>query len=155
MPDHHERLCVVFCHLEPTADRFDPDPAETARRNIELTTAPPDRAFAAIGWRSGGLRAAELAARRGRDVTRLVLCAVPAPADECDLTFDIASIEAKALLLYGQTDPDAPPPAAEWWKKHLPRGGRVEIVPRRDSDFIAAMWGRVLSHAAPGSLRRG
>lgn len=153
MCDHPERLCVVFCHGEPTTG-FDPGPAETARRNIQLTTAAPDGDFAAIGWRSGGLRAAELAARRGPDVTRLVLCAVPSPADEGDLDFDIGSIEAKTLLLYGQTDADAPPRAAEWWKKHLPKGGRVEIVPRRDSDFIAAMWGRVLSHAAPGSLRR-
>ena len=155
MADHDERLCVVFCHGELTAKGFDPDPVETARRNIELTTAPPDRPFAAIGWRSDGIRAAELAARRGRDVTRLVLCAVPAPEAEGDLPFEIGSIEAKTLLLYGQADPDAPPPAAEWWKKHLPHGGRVEIVPRGGSDFIAAMWGRVLSHAAPGSLRRG
>ena len=137
------------------AEGFDPDPTETARRNIELTTAPPNGGFAAIGWRSGGLRAAELAALRGPDVTRLILCAVPAPADEDDLSFDIRSIEAKVLLLYGQTDPDAPPRSAEWWKKHLPHGGRVEIVPGRGSDFLAAMWGRVLSHAAPGSLRRG
>ena len=155
MADPQERLCVVFCHDQPGAEAFDPNPAETARRNIDLTTSSPDDAFAAIGWRSAGLRAAELAALRGRDVTRLVLCAVPAPADEDNLNFDIGSIVAKTLLLYGQADEDAPPSAAEWWKKHLPGGARVEIVPRRGSDFVAAMWGRVLSHAAPGSLLRG
>ena len=153
MPDRQESLCVVFCHDE-AAEAFDPDPAETARRDIELKVSPPDGVFAAVGWRSAGLRAAELAARRGPDVARLVLCAVPAPTHEDDLGFDVGSIVAKTLLLYGQTDEDAPPSAAEWWKKHLPGGARVEIVPRRGSDFIAGMWGRVISHAAPGSIRR-
>jgi pimeloyl-ACP methyl ester carboxylesterase len=153
MPESRERRPVVFFHDGPGG--FDPDPVQTGRRNIELTTVPPDGRFASVGWGVGGLRAAELAAQRGADVTRLVLCAVPAPAGGEGLTFDIGSIVAKTLLLYGQVDQDAPPSSAEWWKTNLPGGARVEIVPRHGSDFVEAMWGRALSHAAPGSLRRG
>lgn len=148
-----EAVSVVFCHDYGDAGDFDPNPAETRRRDIELVTHPTTPRFAAIGWGAGGMRAAELAATEGSNVTRLVLCGVPAP-DVDSLSFDLSGITAKTLLLYGQLDADAPPRHAQWWKDHLPHGARVEIVPGRGNDFIGGMWGRVLSHAAPGSLRR-
>ena len=153
MPDrsHGGPLAVVFCHGHPDADDFDPDPVETGRRNIELVTHPGEGHFAAIGWGVEGVRAAELAATDPSRVTRLVLCGVP--ADPESLSFDPAAITAKTLLLYGQMDEDAPPRHAEWWKGQLSHGARVEIVPRRGNDFIDDMWGRVLSHAAPHTLR--
>ncbi|MDP1858364.1 MAG: hypothetical protein Q8K82_06830 [Gemmatimonadaceae bacterium] len=142
---------VVFCHDHPDERSFDPDPDETGRREIELRTTPPTGSFSVVGWRHAGLNAAALAAAAGSRVDRLVLCCVPAPLD-AKLDFDPGDIAAKTLLLFGQADPDASSRHARWWKDHIP-DSRVEMVPRAGSDIISTMWGRVLSHAAPSSLR--
>jgi pimeloyl-ACP methyl ester carboxylesterase len=141
---------VVFCHDHADGDAFDPDPVETDARDVELRTkAPRTGSFAAVGWRQAGLRAAALAAARASDVDRLILCCVPIQEE---LAFDPAAISAKTLLLYGQHDPDAPARAARWWKDRI-AGARVEMIPRTGSDLIVPFWGRVLSHAAPHTLR--
>lgn len=144
---------VVFCHDHPDALAFDPDPRETSRRDVGLAGEPPQEgAFAAVGWRSAGLKAAMLAASLPTRVDRLVLCCVPAPSE--DVAFDPGVIAAKTLLIYGQLDEEAPARHAKWWKDHL-ANARIEMVPRRGSDIVAVMWKRVLSHAAPNTLRSG
>lgn len=40
----------------------------------------------------------------------------------------------------------------KWWKNCI-SVARVEMVPRRGSDIIDVMWKRILSHAAPNTLR--
>lgn len=142
---------ILFCHDHSDGAAFDPLPLETSRRDVELVTDPPSGTFAAVGWRHAGLRAAELAAARTTQVDRLVLCCVPIPGDA--ITFDPNSISAKTLLIYGQNDRDAPFHHARWWKDNL-RNARVEMVPQRDSDIIATVWKRILSHAAPHTLRK-
>jgi pimeloyl-ACP methyl ester carboxylesterase len=143
---------VVFLHDHPDGDGFDPDAAETSRRDIKLSATPPAGPFAAVGWRFGGLTAAALAATLPSRVDRLVLCCVPAPID-APPDFDPGNITAKTLLLFGQADPDAPAAHARWWKEHI-RDARIEMVPRASSDIIDVLWKRVLSHAAPKTLRR-
>ena len=142
---------VVFCHDHPEGVDFDPDPSETGRREIELRKTAPTGIFGAVGWRQAGLAAAALAAADGSRVDRLVLCCVPAPIDAA-LGFEPGDIVAKTLLLFGQADPDAPARHARWWKDRI-RGSRVEMVPSAGSDLVSAMWGRVLSHAAPDTIR--
>jgi pimeloyl-ACP methyl ester carboxylesterase len=141
---------IVFCHDHRDGTAFDPLPEETEKRDVELVSEPPGRTFAAVGWRTGGLRAAALAASYQSQVDRLVLCCVPIPTDERPL--DPGAITAKTLLVYGQLDEEAPFRHARWWKKHL-RDARVEMVPRRGNDIIDVMWKRILSHAAPHTLR--
>ena len=142
---------IVFCHDQPGA-AFDPDPEETSRRKIELRSATPvGQKFALVGWRHAGLAAAALAAANPSRVDRLVLCGVPTPVDGV-LDFDPGDIGAKTLLLFGQKDPAAPARHARWWKDRI-RDSRVEMVPGAGSEIISTMWGRVLSHAAPGTLR--
>lgn len=141
---------IVFCHDHPAGAAFDPDPAVTSERDIAIVAEPPDGAFAAIGWRNAGLRAAALAAAHPARVNRLVLCCVPAPFDAVD--FDLATIAAKTLLIYGQLDEEAPSTHAKWWKRQL-SSARIEMVPRRGNDIIDVMWKRVLSHAAPHTIR--
>ena len=143
---------VVFCHDHPDGPGFDPDPAETGRRDLELAPAPPAGVFAAVGWRRAGLAAAVLAATTPSRVDRLVLCCVPVPLD-ADPGFDPGDIAAKTLVLFGQLDSEAPAAHARWWKEHI-ADARVEMVPRAGSDVIERLWKRILSHAAPHSLRR-
>ena len=143
----------MFCHDHEDGDSFDPDPTVTASRDVEVVGEPDGPAhgrFAAVGWRGAGLRAALLAASSPQQVDRLVLCCVPAPFDGTD--FDPSDIAAKTLVLYGQSDEDAPFAHAKWWKDHL-RSARVEMVPGQGSDIIGVMWNRILSHAAPHTLR--
>lgn len=143
---------ILFCHDHPDGARFDPNPAETSRRDVEFVTELSDDTFAAIGWQKAGLRAAALAASHSEHVDRLVLCCVPAPID--DVGFDPAKIAAKTLLLYGQLDEEAPSRHAKWWKDHLAHA-RIEMVPGRGSDIVDVMWKRILSHAAPRTSRAG
>ena len=131
--------------------RFDREPDGSTRVSIRMSYCPPAGVFGAVGWRHAGLAAAALAAANASSVDRLVLCCVPAPIDAA-LDFEPGDIAAKTLLLFGQADPDAPARHARWWKDRI-RGARVEMVPRASSDLVSVMWGRVLSHAAPDTLR--
>jgi pimeloyl-ACP methyl ester carboxylesterase len=140
----------VFCHDHPDGDAFDPQPLETSLRDVRLGPPPGRGVFAAVGWRRAGLRAAELAAKAPKRVDRLVLCCVPAPTG--DLTFDPGAIAAKTLVIYGQLDDEAPARDAKWWKSHLVRA-RIEMVPKHGSDVIEPSWRRILSHAAPNTMR--
>src|SRR5207249_2066898 len=118
---------------------------------VDLCADPPAGPFAAVGWRAGGLQAAALAVTMASRVDRLVLCFVPAPIDT-EVDFDPANIAAKTLVLVAQADADAPSRHARWWKERI-RDCRIEMVPRVSNDAISLVWKRVLSHAAPHTLR--
>jgi pimeloyl-ACP methyl ester carboxylesterase len=63
--------------------------------------------------------------------------------------FEPEAVQAKTLLLYGSRDPVAGPKHGSWWQKRLPNA-RLEVVPDAGHLLILAMWGRALSHLAPG-----
>jgi pimeloyl-ACP methyl ester carboxylesterase len=63
--------------------------------------------------------------------------------------FEPEAVQAKTLLLYGSRDPVAGPRHGSWWQKRLPNA-RLEVVPDAGHLLIFAMWGRALSHLAPG-----
>lgn len=64
--------------------------------------------------------------------------------------FEPGDVVAKTLLLYGAKDPVAGSRHATWWKRHLP-DSRVEMNPKVGHLVVIPMWGRVLSHLAPGA----
>ena len=115
----------------------DPDPAETARREVALVPAWTEGAASAIAVGDAGWDALEL------DVERLVLIGTP-PRDE-----EVPDVAAKTLLLYRQADSKD----ARWWKRQIPHA-RFEISPR-EGDLLANVWSRALAFAAPGTLRKG
>jgi len=120
---------VVLC-LPDGGTATDPDPGETAKRDVELATAWDGTPAAVVGVGDGGWKAVELAAAHGGLVERMV--------------------SAKTLLLYGSLDGGQK--RATWWKDRL--GGRIEMVPGASDDILERVWPRVLSHVAPGSLRK-
>lgn len=67
--------------------------------------------------------------------------------------FDPADVTARPLLVYGAADPVVGTAHARWWKDALP-AARIEMSPRVGHLVLLPQWGRVLSHLAPGSLRR-
>jgi pimeloyl-ACP methyl ester carboxylesterase len=64
--------------------------------------------------------------------------------------FEPEAVQAKTLLLYGSRDPVAGQRHGSWWQKRLPNA-RLEVVPDAGHLLIVAMWGRALSHLAPGT----
>jgi len=97
----------------------------------------------------------QAAALLGDVVDRLALVAVAAPAeplDQDDLGALIESVTAKTLILNGQGDGTAANAAASWYREHLV-SARVEMVPGDSALSLPAVWGRVLSHVAPGTRR--
>jgi pimeloyl-ACP methyl ester carboxylesterase len=129
----------------------DPDPGETARREVELLDGWKDGATAVIGWSSGGWRALELAAEHADAVERLVLVATPRPDDDVDW---LDGVQAKTLLLYGDADLATGSSHARWWQRRLATA-RVEMSPGGGHDLLAPLWPRVLSFVAPRAGRRG
>jgi pimeloyl-ACP methyl ester carboxylesterase len=170
--------CVVFVHPSPGSEAFDPDPEQTAKRDVLLVgvdrpgyggseadgsgAAAGDIAavldhlgFATAGvagWSTGGQVAAQLAARRPDLVDRLVLLGTPAPNDGAALEFEPDDVRAKTLLLYGYADNLVGPAHARWWKDNL-ANSRIEMMPGLGHDMVVPAWKRVLSHLAPGSRR--
>jgi len=67
--------------------------------------------------------------------------------------FDPADVAARTLLVHGAADPVVGAAHARWWKDAVP-AARVENSPRTGHLVLLPQWGRVLSHLAPGSLRR-
>jgi pimeloyl-ACP methyl ester carboxylesterase len=134
---------VVLCLPDGTAT--DPDPGETARRDVELAREWDGTPAAVVGVGEGGWKAVELAAAHAGLVERLVLVATP-PLDDADP----AAVSANRLLLYGSRDGGLK--RATWWKDRL--GGRIEMVPGAGDEVLERVWPRVLSHVAPRSLRK-
>jgi pimeloyl-ACP methyl ester carboxylesterase len=67
--------------------------------------------------------------------------------------FEPEAVQAKTLLLYGSRDPVAGPRHGSWWQKRL-SNARLEVVPDAGHLLIITMWGRALSHLAPGATRQ-
>ncbi len=55
-------------------------------------------------------------------------------------------------MLQGDADPVVGTAHARWWQRSL-ASARVELVPGAGHLVLLPLWGRVLSHLAPGSLR--
>lgn len=68
--------------------------------------------------------------------------------------FDPADVQAKALVVQGDADPVVGTAHGRWWQRSL-ASARLEVVPGAGHLVLLPLWGRVLSHLAPGSLRRG
>jgi len=140
---------VVVC-LPAGVAIVDPDPEETARRDVELLDGWKDDATAVVGWSSGGGDALELAARHANGVERLVLVARPRPDDDVDW---LDGVLAKTLLLYGTADPATGSSHARWWQRRLATA-RFEMNPGGGHDLLAPLWPRILSFVAPRTARR-
>ena len=137
---------VVLC-LPDGAPRVDPSPAETETREVELTFSWDGSPVGVVGFAEGGMSALELATGHSDLVDRLVLVATPVPDSS---TFEASALTTKVLLLYGSRDGGSA--EARWWKKAV--GGRIEMVPGEGRDILERVWPRVLSHVAPGALRK-
>ncbi len=66
--------------------------------------------------------------------------------------FEPQDVDAKALLVFGSADRVVGAAHARWWKDALP-DARIEMAPGAGHLVLLPLWGRVLSHLAPGSLR--
>lgn len=66
--------------------------------------------------------------------------------------FERADVAARTLLVYGAKDAVIGAAHARWWKDGLP-DARIETAPEHGHLVLLPLWGRVLSHLAPGSLR--
>ena len=138
---------IVLC-LPDGASRVDPGADETAKRDVELAFDWDGSPAGVVGWAEGGFAALELAARHGGLVDRLVLVSTPPLESEAATAVD--PVQAKTLLLYGMREGGGA--EAKWWQKRL--GGRFEMVPDGGRDILERVWPRVLSHLAPGTLRK-
>lgn len=88
----------------------------------------------------------------GDAVDRLALVSVAAPGqplDRDDLGALIGGLTAQTLVVSGRGDQKAAT-AAAWYQEHL-ASTRTETVP--DEASLAAVWGLVLAHVAPGTER--
>jgi pimeloyl-ACP methyl ester carboxylesterase len=125
---------------------MDPDPVETARRDIELVEEWEEGVVGVAGWSDHGWKAVRLASEHP-EIERLVLLATP-----MDENAHVPEIAAKTLLLFGAKDDRTGSRAARWWKEQIPHA-RIEMSPGLGHDLLAPRWPRVLSHLAPGTLR--
>lgn len=141
----NEPMSIVLC-LPQGSQPFDPDPGETARRDVELRADWGPDTGGVVGWSSGGWDALRLAAAHP-DLPRLVLVAVPF-ADPPPLDVDLDAVAAKTLLLYGNADPETGNRHATLWQRRL-GNARVEMVPGGTHELLVPTWSRVLSHLAP------
>ncbi len=138
---------------------------ETQAESTASTLATLARAHAGelpaglVGYGPTGSLALLVAASLGLDIDRLALIAVPAPGtplDRDDAAEVMARVTAETLIMNGQHDPDAAAAAARWHHEHL-SASRVEMVPGAavpapDGRLaLADVWGRVLTHVAPGT----
>ena len=124
----------------------DPDPFETARRDVELLPAWERGVVGIAGWSDLGWEALRLAAEHS-EVERLVLVGTPIREGE-----DVPEVAAKTLLLFGTADERTGSKAARWWKRQIPHA-RFEMVVGDGRDLLATTWPRVLGHLAPGTIR--
>lgn len=140
----NEPMSIVVC-LPAGIDLFDPDPDETATRDLRLVTEWDADTGGVVGWSTGGWDALALAAARP-DLPRLVIVALPFP-DECPEGLDLGAVTAKTLLLYGTADTRTGNRHGTRWQKRLP-SARLEMVPNGGHDLLVPKWGRTLSHLA-------
>jgi pimeloyl-ACP methyl ester carboxylesterase len=127
----------------------DPDPAETAKRDVELADEWDGTPAGVVGWLDGGRVAVELAASHPDLVDRLVLVSTPIPSLGEPQP---PAVSAKTLLLYGSKD--AAGATGRRRGGRIGSAGAIEMVPGAGSDILVHVWPRVFSFLAPRSLRR-
>ena len=137
---------VVLC-LPARMALFDPEPEQTAKREVRLLGAMDSSPAGVVGWSSGGWDALALAAEQPDLVERLVLVSTPFPEEEPD-GVDLDGVRAKTLLLFGSNDPRTGSRHGRWWQRRLPNA-RLEMVPGAGHELLVPMWSRILSHLAP------
>jgi pimeloyl-ACP methyl ester carboxylesterase len=67
--------------------------------------------------------------------------------------FQMSDVTAKTLIVSGRGDPIAGSAHATWYQKALP-DARMEMFPGVGHLVVIPAWERVLSHLAPGSMRK-
>ena len=137
---------VVLC-LPAGMALFDPEPEQTARREVRLIHALDGSSAGVVGWSSGGWVALALAAEQPDLVERLVIVSTPFPEEEPD-GVDLDGVRAKTLLLFGSGDPQTGSRHGRSWQRRLPNA-RLKMVPRAGHELLVPMWSRILSHLAP------
>lgn len=140
----NDPFSILLCLPEGT-ELFDPDPEQTARRDVDLVDEWRDDTRGVVGWSDGGGRALEVAAAHP-ELERLVLVSLPFPDD--GLPERIDAITAKTLLLFGSADPRTGSSHGTRWQAALP-DARLEMCPGLDHDVLVPMWKRVVSFLAP------
>lgn len=138
-------LSIVVC-LPEGVGSLDPEPDETTKRDVRLSSAWDVDTRGVVGWSSGGWRALRLAVEHP-DLPRLVLVSLPFP-EEMPPWFDPDAVLAKTLLIYGSSDPLTGSRHGTRWQKALP-DARLEMNPGGGHDLLIPMWKRVLAHLAP------
>ncbi|MEN8238730.1 MAG: alpha/beta hydrolase [Actinomycetota bacterium] len=141
----NDPLSIVMC-LPQGVTLFDPEPSETARRDVRLVSELDSDTGGVVGWSTGGWDALAIAAAH-QDLPRLVIVSLPFP-DEPPAELDADAVNAKTLLLYGAADPQTGSSHGSRWQKTLPNA-RLEMVPKGGHDLLVPMWRRILSHLAP------
>ncbi len=145
-------MASIMLHLPDGADLFDPDPAATTKRDVELVGSWDDSVIGVVGWSSAGLAALQTAAAHP-ELERLAIVATPFDeAAIADAGIDLAAITVKTLLLIGSADETTGSSHGRAWQKALPNA-RLEMVPKAGHDILVPRWGRVLSHLAPNRKR--
>ncbi|WP_426320482.1 alpha/beta fold hydrolase [Microbacterium sp. E-13] len=168
LPNVTARYNVRIIAIGLTVDDIDDPAAYRGATAAEMTAATlaqfvrqerHGRTVGVVGVGDAGELAVLVAAHLGDAVDRLALVAVPQPATELggDEVADLLEgLAAKTLIVNGQADPVAASTAARWFEARIP-GARVEIVTETSDPqsrlVLAEVWDRVLSHAAPGTLR--
>ena len=141
----NEPLSIVLC-MPADGELFDPNPDETAKRDVRLTSEWEPDTGGVVGWSAGGWQALRLAAEHP-DLQRLVIVSLPFP-EVMPSHFDPEMVTAKTLLLYGSADPLTGNRHGTQWQKALPNA-RLEMRPGGRHDLLVPMWSRVLSFLAP------
>lgn len=144
-----DRASIVLC-LPAGTPLFDPDPAITGSRAVELVTEWDDDTIGIVGWSTGGWEGLRLAVEHPA-LPRLAVLSTPFP-DDASHGVDLDSVLAKTLLLYGSRDGLTGSKHGTAWQKRLPNA-RLEMVPGGNHDLLVPMWSRVLSHLAPRRRR--
>ena len=141
----NEPMSIVVC-LPRGEDLFDPEPNETAQRDVRLSTEWDADTGGVVGWSSGGWDALALAAAHP-DLARLVIVSLPYPDGPLP-SLDFEAVTAKTLLLCGTADPHTGNRHGTRWQRKLPNA-RLEMVPEGGHELLVPKWGRILSHLAP------
>jgi len=138
-------------------------PAELAVASLDglyVSEVPDGVAVGVVGVGGTAAIATLFASELGEHADRLALVAAVAP--ESALGRDegakvLARVTAKTLILNGLGEGRATAASAAWHRDHL-ADARVEMVPSTrvgmDGPSLGDVWPRVLSHVAPGAIRR-
>jgi pimeloyl-ACP methyl ester carboxylesterase len=143
-------MASVVLHLPDGTALFDPEPAQTDKRDVVLVDAWDESTIGVVGWSSAGVAALRTVAEHP-EIERLAIVAT-AFDEETLADIDPAAITAKTLLLFGSADPATGSAHGRQWQKWLPNA-RLEMVPKGGHELLVPMWGRILSHLAPGRKR--